>query len=126
LVALEKHWWHWRNYTKEPDHTLSVQGNTTSQERHTLWTDLIQTNFKWNKVVILEPEETTTSYHIGFKNDYEKKCELCSIILKGPVALLLGPHQTEFFAVSQEGTPLRLKKISYSDKHSLRKTIPLI
>lgn len=118
-MALEK------LHKRTKPYTICTRKHNITRKTY-FWTDLIQTNFKWNKVVILEPEETTTPYHIGFKNDYEKKCELCSIILKGPVALLLGPHQTEFFAVSQEGTPLQLKKISYSDKHRLEKTIPLI
>jgi hypothetical protein len=119
------HWWHWRKYDKEITDTVTVNGDQKAQPRNNHWQDLIQTNFLWKKSIVLKPNKNTP-YHLGFISKHENKCQICSIVLQGPVGLLLSPHKVEFFAVSTGENPIHLEVIGYMAKREASKKATLI
>lgn len=77
--------------------------------------------------MIVEPIEYTGQYKIAFKSEEEKKNQICSVLAQGKIALLLGAHDTRFFAYTHpENKPLQLRVVGYTDKYRLNKEIRLL
>jgi hypothetical protein len=83
-------------------------------------------NWLWQEVVVLAPLPTQLDrdYQVGFRDGQD--CQLCSIIVKGEVALLLGPKAVEFFAVTRYGEPVLLQQVKMTKKRQLNPHIPLL
>lgn len=98
----ESHFWHWSNYKPRLDLVIAtVYGDHRAGKRNGFISNLIQTNFSWQKIAILKPN-TEKEYQIGFMSDEGdvSKSQVCSIILHGECAALVGPYDVKFFAIS--------------------------
>ncbi len=94
------HWWHWLPYGQQPSYLLKIPADHNAAPRHSAWHNLIQTNFGWSKVAVTKPKNYFGLYRWGFKSreGAKNKLEVCALILQGPVANLIGPHDMELFA----------------------------
>lgn len=123
------HFWHWQRYDNEINSATTVLPDVTASPRYNLWLKLWQTNFGWEKVVILQPESYDGNYQIGFTSveGEEGKTELCSLILKGKIAVLVGPYELSFFAISfPPKKALILQNVLTTTKDKLDKEIILV
>jgi hypothetical protein len=124
------HWWHWINYDQIPNNLLSIQPDEDAKPRHAgIRYNLIQTNFGWKKVAVLKPKKYSGKYQCGFvsQEGSKYKTQLCTVILQGPVAVLLSPYGFNFFAKSYpENNLLDLELIQVTTKYGLDKNIPII
>jgi hypothetical protein len=106
----------------------TVYGDHRVGARKGLISNLIQTNFSWQKVVVLKPD-TKKEYQIGFIS-YEEgitKSQICSIILHGECAALIGPYDVKFFAISYpKAEQIYIPSPSITAKKSLNDEITLI
>lgn len=117
------HWWHWRNYSGQVIKELLAPGDSNAGNRTSgFWANLYYTNFGWTSVLVLEPVGYSGKYQIGFRSDEGKsvRTQLCSLILGGQTAVQLGPVETEFFAVNEQGEPIELRSVTLTTKKKLR------
>lgn len=126
-ISLKRsHWWHWKKISNKNlnlNKTINILGHKKSKNRNGYWNNFWQTNMGWKKSIVLDTV-ARTRYQIGYIDN--EKTEICSIILSGPTAVLIGPKETQFFAISYpDGKQIELK----SDKKMVDKhlhDIPLI
>ncbi|MCR4279994.1 MAG: hypothetical protein NUV82_01045 [Candidatus Komeilibacteria bacterium] len=119
------HFWHWVDVNYYPKFYITANPDPAAKSRrHSLWENLIQTNFKWNKVVVVTPVRYSGQYRIGMIA--EGKRQICSVINQGKVGLLIGPEAPHFFALNLKGDQIMLKIVGYSTKKSLPKGIKII
>jgi hypothetical protein len=120
----KSHWWHWRKFDQSKvRHELNVEGYSDAQPRDTVIQNLVQTNFKWQHVLILEPDTDGLNkyYQIGFLEPKSGICQKCSLVLKGLTAVLVGPNDVLFFAVSlKSGKCIQLKIVGITIKNKLK------
>ena len=100
FMLKHSHWWHWLPYKDSVLQSITVQGNPKFKSRTTLWDEFFQTNIAWHKAVLLQPKDYMGLYRLGFRSVSEQKNEICSILLKGKAAALVGSQNLEFFAIS--------------------------
>ncbi len=65
----------------------------------------------WGKVVLLEPKEYQEVWHFVVPDlfDWEHKVIRCSIELRGPVRVLLGPDPFTFYGIDSRGKQIELR-----------------
>lgn len=129
------HWWHWQlRDLPENAKKLTVKGDGVSEERNSFWSNFWQSNFGWQKVVILAPTKSQKikglEFHVdsfcyvqenigpflfgwnqdGNKKFQDNKFEICTIVQNIPprFGVLVGPRDANFFAFDLEGNPLEL------------------
>lgn len=129
------HFWHWRqekfSYLDSDYNYLVVTPDTQARNRHGFWSNLWQTNFGWQKVVVVEPSYIYDSYEIVFSTasgDY-RNFQSCSLRVKGRVGLLIGPEETRFYAVSYNyliPQQIPLRTVMITTKKELPQGIKLI
>ncbi|TSC55342.1 MAG: hypothetical protein G01um101418_974 [Parcubacteria group bacterium Gr01-1014_18] len=96
------HFWHWRAFRGEVSGQVKIQGSPASRPRKSLWDYLWQTNFSWDNCIVFKPRYDFP-YRIGYRSLGEGKTEMCSVILRGESAALIGGGDVEFFMVSLFG-----------------------
>ncbi len=99
------HWWHWQETPLLPnllDAGLIVPGYSGSKIRKNFLSNLWQTNFGWKGVAIISPTDYQGKYRVGYREFSESGCrsEVCSIVLSDKVAVLRGPKNVVYFALS--------------------------
>ncbi|MFA5155627.1 MAG: hypothetical protein WC453_04305 [Patescibacteria group bacterium] len=121
------HWWHWLSYQEPlPDNEdcLIIAANPAARRANKFWPNFYERNFGWQQVALLNVYDDTgqpaRNYRAGYSCGAKK--EICSILLSRGVGVLIGPEDTLFFAVSQDGRPLRVRLHSYSDRKKLKNT----
>jgi hypothetical protein len=121
------HWWHWKSVNIEiPEgYGVFVRMNPFAKPRDTFWSNLIQTNFGWKKVVIIEPINPVPhngNYKIGFINSREfTNQKICEFLVRDgtKVALLCGPNHFEVFGVDEYNCPIPVRLVEYGNKYEL-------
>lgn len=115
------HWWHWRSFAGEVVAPLFVRADITAT-KSVFW----GSNFHWQEVVILQPlpEHAHRYYQVGFRSG--GVTQLCSLVVDGPVAMLLGPRTVEFFAVTRYKQPVCLVLCRITKRRDLDPAIPLL
>ncbi len=124
------HWWHWKNYKGDIGNAIKLDGDRNTSPRHaSIWKNLYFTNFSWSRCAVLKPKNYTGLYKRGFRAEEGGliKTELCNVLLSGTHAgLVVGPSDTEFFALSYpDNALLELELLEITNKHDLGKDIPL-
>ncbi len=118
--------WQWRNFDKDLVNKLSVNRQQVvmadkdpqAKSRQGFWPNFYQTNFGWQKVVVIEPakeQDADADYQVGFYDAEDDVCQLCTLIRQGRTALLVGPNDAKFFAVysdTGEVMPIRLQRLT--------------
>lgn len=104
----QSHWWHWRRVDNRvmirAHSSIVVPRHSTSREGRSFWGNFFQRNFGWKHVAILTPSNPKYRYRIGFyRRGHFHERQLCSIILRGPCAVLIGDEDINFFAVDAYG-----------------------
>jgi hypothetical protein len=130
------HFWRWINLSPNTpiERTLEVAGLPSAGRRKSLWGELVQDNFAWNEVILLEPiihggAVYTGKWQIGFTahEDRRFKVQMCTIVLQGRVAVLRGPYTTNFFASAMGGfDSLSLRIEGSATKYTLPPGVMLI
>ncbi len=126
------HFWHWQPFDRSAPENFRerVDRDGCARERAGLLANLFQTNFGWRSVAILCPAvRNGNAYQLGFisREGNAHKRELCAIVLDGPCAALVGPHEVEFFAVAYPGgEPIPLELVRRTVKARLPEDIPLL
>ncbi len=117
------HWWHWRDYKKCVNAEKTVYMRPDKTATHNVF---LGANFQWKEVVVLSlvPTQSHNDYQVGFVDG--KTCQLCSLVVNGQVALLLGPRAVHFFAVTRYGEPLELQQVKMTKRRQLNPHIPLL
>jgi len=117
-------------YTDQIRDSVVAKGNPKAADKSSNWANFYQSNFGWNDVVVLRPVDHNGLWHLGYsvKQDSGQVTQYCTIVFKGhrKIAALVGPHDTTFFAVSLEGTSIKLEIIQVTTKSELAEDIPLI
>ncbi len=115
----ESHWWNWIKYEGQidPSLCLTIEGDKNSKPRVNFITNLIRTNFTWNKTVVLEVQsDFDKKINIGLISKEENKIQLCNIPLdtNKQYAFLLGFYPFTYFAIDEVGEQIKIsfKKIS--------------
>jgi hypothetical protein len=124
------HWWHWHEYKGDLGGFVSVEGDKSARSRHKSFKDnLLLTNFLWTKCAVVRPKDYDGLYRRGFRatEGGVVKTELCDVLLSGTHAgLIVGPSDTDFFAVSYpDNIPLDMELLYVTSKYDLAKDIPL-
>ncbi|MFA5126678.1 MAG: hypothetical protein WC465_01585 [Patescibacteria group bacterium] len=115
--------WHWRPYRGQIGQVVRVAGDSSlslHDWRHGVFWG---TCFSWRTVALLCPTQRVV-WHVGFRG--RSGCQICSLEINGAAALLIGPEEVDFFAVSADGQPLELKQVSYSTRKLVRDNIPIL
>ena len=126
------HFWHWRTYEKQYAYWITAKGDPSAKSRQSRLGQFWQTNFGWEKVVILQPKGNYAryDYRIGFSSveSGQKVKQLCSIVLYGRCAVLVGPDNVSFFAVKEycDDSFIPLEVIDVAEKKKLPRGITLI
>ena len=123
------HFWHWHSINKSIVSTLDIEPDQMAEIRSGLLSQLLQTNFRWKKVSIIKPKNYTGEYQIGFLANENGiiKNELCDIIVKNKIGVLLGPYKTNFFAISYPAKkPIDLIEVETTVKDKLASEILLL
>ena len=124
------HWWHWIVYKKEITSFIAIPGIRSNTTRHQSFLgNFFKTNLGWKSVVVLSPLSFQGTYQRWFraKEGDVEKIEICILILQGPVAALIGPYDTDFFAISYPlGLPITLALLEATTKDKLDKNTPII
>lgn len=130
------HWWHWRPYQGPAQFRQRLAGNLAAKARRGFWSTLIQTNFAWTQVAIIEPKEYTGAYQVGFcgpeisspqASERWYQGQLCAMIIEGPSALLVGSGDLYYFAKAYpNGQPIELKNLAITTKTKLTKNVILL
>lgn len=115
------HWWHWRQYNGTVKHFLYMRADKSAT-----YDVFFGSNFLWQEVVVLSliPTQAHYDYKVGFCEGTTR--QICSVVVHGEVALLLGPRSVKFFAVSKYGEPLVLQTIKMAKRRNLNPHIPLL
>jgi hypothetical protein len=121
------HFWNWRPYNGNL-RAVYVPGNRIAKDRSTLWRRFWQSNFAWKTVIILEPENYTGEWHLGYSARGEgwAKKEWCTVILCGKVAALVGPEDVSFFGIDNRKNPIQIRVVEWTIKEQLPDSIPLV
>ena len=115
------HWWNWSPINKNFNYFVSTDGDNSLHPLTNVWHKLIQLNFNWNKLIILEPLNYKGSYQLAYKNS---KTEICSIIVKGKIACLVGDKKIKYTGFSYPSQKeIQLKIVGYTKKSELPKDI---
>jgi len=117
------HWWHWRDFKKCVNANKTVYIRADKTATHNVF---LGTNFQWEEVVVLSlvPIQSHYDYHIGFIGG--KTCQICSIVVHGEAALLLGPRAVHFFAITKYGEFVELQQVKMTKRQELNPHIPLL
>jgi len=115
------HWWHWRRFRGQVTDVLYIRGDKDAT--HNVF---LGTNFLWQEVVVLAPvpDQSHCDYMIGFRDG--KNVQICSIVVHGQVAVLLGPRAVDFFAVTRYGQAITLRQVKMTSRKKLRPGVPLL
>ena len=134
LSMKRSHWFNWEKAAAS--HTLRelkgycliVPGNGWAHGWRTPFGRFWQLNFGWKRVAIvrLKSHYDRESYQIGFIPPSGIP-EVCSLVVTGSVALLIGPEATNFFARDPHSLGMReLEFVGEAEKQKLPKGIPLL
>lgn len=63
----------------------------------------------WRDYVVIEPTKANHNWHVGWIT--ANVMGISKINIKGPVRLLIGPEDTTFFGVNNEGDQIPLQEI---------------
>lgn len=115
------HWWHWQPFAGKIVNPIWMRADQRATKNV-----FLGTNFFWEEAVLLEPakDDSHRYYQIGFRDGSTSK--LCSVVVSGRVALLLGPRPVEFFATTRYGTPVSLQQVKIVKRRELDPGIPLL
>ncbi|MBL7022141.1 hypothetical protein ISR92_02400 [Patescibacteria group bacterium] len=130
----ESHFWHWRKYNTPISKirgTLIPADFNAHSRRGGILRLLWETNFGWQKIAILEPANYEGLYQIVYSaqeiSSLNQLCiyqEKCSLMLRGKVAVQIGPQDTYFYMISfPEGYLLEQKLPVLIKKEKLRDII---
>jgi len=127
----QAHWWHWRKYYFVHIEMIEVAGDPMVKPRNNIWNNFWQSNFAWHEVVVFkvvnqDGSDYIGTYQIGFYSKTEKRRQLCSILLTGQCACLLGHFSTNFFVIADQNRRASLKIIKITKKECLESNILLI
>ena len=131
IFRKRSYFWHWLPYSGHYAYWITAKGDPLAKPRKTLFAQFWQTSFGWKKVVILKPKGNYIQfgYRIGFAatENGKRVKQLCSIILHGPYAVLVGPDDVSFFAVrANNGIFIPIEVQEGVTRATLPKNIPLI
>ena len=100
------HFWHWRDYPVhyQLSNTVGFSGSPDARPIRGWFSNLWQTNFGWKLAATLEGP-AGMDYHLGFETVENGKTvqKICSIVLRGKCAALIGSADVRFFMVSVNG-----------------------
>lgn len=119
------HWWNWSKFNRKLDKGVVVKGIKRYHPTNNLWHCLIELNFRWKDLVILDPKDYKGEYQIVYEGN--DKYEICSVILKGKTACLVSPKDSIFYAITYpEGKEIQLEISGYAKKNKLDRDILFI
>ena len=123
------HGWHWRPWDEPVVGEVKVAGDPSAPPARNAWESFLMRNFRWRHVAVIEPEDMhgCSFYRAGFSSP--GKAAICSILVRGPVGLLIGDGDVSFFTIGLQAfadIPLRTKLLRVTDKKSLPEEIPLL
>ncbi|MFA5184302.1 MAG: hypothetical protein WC456_02130 [Patescibacteria group bacterium] len=120
----QSHWWHWLPYQKPlPDDNdcLTLAADPVAKRADKFWPNFYERNFGWQKIALLSVYDNgrlAGNYRLGYSCGTKK--EICSILLNRGVSVLIGPTDTAFFAISQDGRPLQVQLRGYVNRQKLK------
>jgi len=109
LSRKQSHGWQWLEYDRSIPENFreGVDPDRNAKPRRGWWSNFWQTNFGWKKVAIFRPvcPVPARSYRLGLisKEGEVRKRQICTCIVEGYCAALVGPDPVEFFAISYPG-----------------------
>ncbi|PIZ98718.1 MAG: hypothetical protein COX77_03585 [Candidatus Komeilibacteria bacterium CG_4_10_14_0_2_um_filter_37_10] len=117
-VSLKRsHFWHWHKQNStflDSDYAyISVLPDPTVKDRGNWWQNFWQTNFGWQKVVVVATVDPNDYYQVAFStaaSNYQD-VKLCSLVIRGRVALLVGPTKTRFYAIDYSYRDMIVKQL---------------
>lgn len=119
------HWWHWLPYEEAlpgDEYHLTIEGNPKARRADQFWSNFYERNFGWQKVALLhiydDKGRLAENYRLGYSCGVKK--EVCSILLNHGVGALVGPEDTMFFAIDQNGVPLRVQLYCCTSRTNLK------
>ncbi|PIR41126.1 MAG: hypothetical protein COV31_03225 [Candidatus Yanofskybacteria bacterium CG10_big_fil_rev_8_21_14_0_10_46_23] len=141
----QSHGWHWRDFGLE--HRLPTRGaikvlkdpKAKPRGGPWSWSNFFQTNFGWQKVVVLRrrfsaspvPFEFDSHYRMGYELAQDGRVthrQLCSCLIptNSSVALLIGDGDVQFFGFRPDWGLVDLYLVEITTKSKLDPDIPLI
>lgn len=123
------HFWQWEHYNPPSfvkPHFLQPESGAIA--RTDLWSNLYQTNFIWQKVAIITPDNKETPFRVGYVNGSgQEGGRLCTIVLTQPFAILCDPQGIGVFVLDESlGRQIPLKHVLYSEKWKLPRGMLLL
>ena len=116
------HWWNWSNTKNTFSKSVHIEGEKSLHPLNNLWNVLVELNFRWNKLVILQPVNYRGEYQLAYSNSKYK--EICSIVLEDQVACLINHEDTKYSGFSYpKGKEIQLRIVGYTYKKKLQKDI---
>ena len=123
-ISLKRsHFWNWSVFDNAKNIINTKTGYVTGREirsgsRNTRWSMLWQTNFGWQSIVVVYPKNASC-YRILFssKSSDFKRLEICDLLVDGYIGLLIGPDETRFYALDENGRQVPLQMFVKTSKH---------
>jgi hypothetical protein len=113
------HWWHWQKCNGSPRFPLFI---TPDEKSLSSRGGFFLNDSKSQNVVVFAPVDYEGPYRRGYvalENEGLKR-EICSVVLEGASAGMVGSHPMFFFALSYpDNRPIKLKLVSLVSKDKL-------
>jgi hypothetical protein len=112
------HWWHWREIPLKKDYKgIKLTKNPEAFEKKGHLDQIRMSLGGWQMVYILEPVKQVDRWQYGFFNPHTNMVEKCSIILEGPIRILIGPGVPWLFGFDLSGKEITLKASTPHIRH---------
>lgn len=128
------HWWHWKKYPLK----LNFRGQLLEEFKDTFKAKRMKDHIKkslggWKQVYIVEPnlekiniKRIKNGWHYAFKYQGSDYLQRCSIILYGPVRVLIGPGRATIYGLDKNNKEIPLKITGSLERSSKEHKWPII
>ncbi len=133
LLTHKHHWLSNKTLVKVNWHDaliITIPADLLAQPRRSknIFSQIIA-HLRWKKCVVVKPQYLNIPWQLIFQAIEEKETveQICTIVLNGPVRLLIGPYTISFAGVTLNGSQFKLELIATTTRDDKKwQHVPLI